>query len=85
MTTRWQRINTVFDRALELPEAERAAYLDEACAGDSELRREVARLLDSHLRASGFIEKPVDEAFESIAHAREKSLEGKVNRARGAF
>jgi eukaryotic-like serine/threonine-protein kinase len=77
MTTRFQRINTIFDRALELPESERAAYLDEACAGDSELRRDVGRLLDAHLRASGFFQKPVDEAFERIAHAREKSFEGR--------
>ena len=55
MTARFQRINTIFDRALELPESERAAYLDAACAGDSELRRELARLLSAHLRASGFI------------------------------
>ena len=77
MTTRFQRINTIFDRALELPEAERAAYLDEACAGDASLRAEVIRLLDAHLRASGFIEKPVDRAFESVARSREKNLEGR--------
>jgi serine/threonine-protein kinase len=77
MTTRFQRINSIFDRALELPDGERAAYLDEACAGDAALRAEIARLLDAHERASRFIEKPIDGAFESVARSREKSLEGK--------
>ncbi len=77
MSTRWQRVNDVFDRALEIPEDGRAAYLDSACAGDPELRLEVTRLLGAHARASGFIEKPIDQAFEEIAHVREKSLEGR--------
>ncbi len=77
MTTRWERINAIFDRALEMPDAGRAAYLDEACAGEPDLRAEVARLLDAHARASGFVEKPVDEAFERMALARGRSLEGR--------
>jgi hypothetical protein len=44
---RWQRIEDVFDRALAVEDAERARVLDDACAGDPELRREVASLLAS--------------------------------------
>lgn len=77
MTTRWRRINALFDRALELAEADRAAFLEGACAGDPQLLLEVTRLLGAHLRASGFIEKPIDRALERIASVRETSLAGR--------
>jgi hypothetical protein len=44
-TERWYRIEALFERALELPEAERGGFLDEACAGDPDLRRELAALI----------------------------------------
>lgn len=43
---RFQRIQDLFDRARELGEVERAAFLDEACGGDASLREEAQRLLD---------------------------------------
>jgi serine/threonine-protein kinase len=36
----------VFNIALELPAQERAAYLDEACAGDTALRLRIEELLN---------------------------------------
>ena len=53
------RLDTVLAEALELstPEA-RAAYLDQACVGDAELRRQVADLLAAHEQAGSFLEKP---------------------------
>src|SRR5437879_3008233 len=45
---RWQQIRRVFDEAVLLPGRERSIHLDKVCAGDSELRREVDSLLDSH-------------------------------------
>ena len=49
---------TIFTAALAKPTpAERAAYLDEACAGDEGLRRRVETLLASHA-AAGFLETP---------------------------
>ncbi|HEX5230185.1 MAG TPA: serine/threonine-protein kinase, partial [Bryobacteraceae bacterium] len=44
---RWQTVRSVLERALELEGAERAKYLDEACADDAELRREVESLLQA--------------------------------------
>ena len=41
----WQRIKELFGEALELDAAERKAFLDSACEGDSSLRREVDSLL----------------------------------------
>jgi eukaryotic-like serine/threonine-protein kinase len=48
MTTvsRTQRVRALFGEALRVSEAERGAFLDRACEGDAELRREVAELLE---------------------------------------
>ncbi len=43
---RWQRIEDLFQRAVELAPGERSCMLDEACAGDPSLRGEVESLLD---------------------------------------
>jgi serine/threonine-protein kinase len=42
---RWQQVDQLFHSALEHEPEERAAFLDEACGGDAELRREVESLL----------------------------------------
>src|SRR5262245_24920350 len=42
-------------------DAERHAFLDSACAGDAELRRQVERLLKAEARAGDFLLKPVVE------------------------
>src|SRR3954454_8387520 len=41
--------------------AERTAFLDSACAGDAELRRQVERLLQAHANVGNFLRKPVVE------------------------
>ena len=50
-----------FIEALRLPAAERADYLDRACAGDGRLRRKVEALLKAHDRLGNFLEKPSSE------------------------
>src|SRR5262245_3104309 len=51
--------DTLFGQAIEIasPE-ERAAFLDRACPGDPELRREVEKLVRDHFRAGSFLEPP---------------------------
>src|SRR5262249_62316436 len=50
-------IDSIFGEALECESTEaRAAYLDQACGGDAELRRRVEKLLDAHARAGHFLE-----------------------------
>ena len=47
----------IFFAALEKTTPEhRAAYLDEACGADADLRRRVDRLLAAHPRVGGFLE-----------------------------
>ena len=45
---RWERIQTLFMAALERSDDERAVFLDEACAGDPGLRRELETMLGAH-------------------------------------
>jgi serine/threonine protein kinase/uncharacterized protein YjgD (DUF1641 family) len=47
----------IFAAALELPADQRGAYLDQACAGDIALRRQVEALLRVHDDAGNFFEK----------------------------
>ena len=57
------REKDLFLAALEIDDAaERSAYLDRACAGDSALRAGVEALLYEHAGAGSFLEKPALEA-----------------------
>ena len=53
---RWKQIETVFEQALDLGIEERSAFLEQACNGDEELRREVESLLNAHAQAGSFID-----------------------------
>ncbi|HEX4069605.1 MAG TPA: serine/threonine-protein kinase, partial [Planctomycetaceae bacterium] len=56
------RSDEVFLAALEIPTApERSAYLDQACAGNEELRRRVEKLLRAHPHVGEFLESPAPE------------------------
>src|SRR5262245_9781302 len=58
---------TIFLSALDMPAAQRAGFLDSACAGDPDLRRQVEALLAAHERGGAFLDDP---AVEQIAAAR---------------
>ena len=62
---RWQQIERVYLDALACNPDSRAAMLDEACAGDAVLRREVETLLEQESRVGRFLESrpwPADPA-----------------------
>jgi serine/threonine protein kinase/tetratricopeptide (TPR) repeat protein len=53
------RIESIFGAALALASTEaRAAYLEQACAGDPALRQQIERLLKAHDRADHFLDRP---------------------------
>src|SRR5438093_6854034 len=58
MTEQPNREVAVLNAALELRPAERAAYLDQACAGDAALRQRVEELLEAHEQAGDFLDTP---------------------------
>jgi eukaryotic-like serine/threonine-protein kinase len=55
------RAHAVFSEALEQPPAQRAGFLDRACAGDQALRERVERLLAAHESAGSFMAPPPPE------------------------
>jgi serine/threonine protein kinase len=55
---RWQEVEAVFQQALDRPPLERASFLDQACAGDEELKYEAHSLIAAHDEAGAFIEQP---------------------------
>jgi Tol biopolymer transport system component len=55
---RWKRISALFESAVELPPAEREAYLAEECGGDDELRRRVLSLIAAEESPSPILERP---------------------------
>jgi serine/threonine protein kinase len=54
---RWQRVEEVLQSALDRPRADRAAFLNEACAGDDELERETNSLVEAYDEARDFFEE----------------------------
>lgn len=59
MSNRWQKIEEIFEIAVELPADEREAYLEKECGGDEELRREIEMLVSADEQAEEFIEEPL--------------------------
>ena len=54
-----ETIESIFHAALELAPERVDAFLDQCCAGDASLRRQVEQLLASHRQADHFIEQPL--------------------------
>jgi serine/threonine protein kinase/tetratricopeptide (TPR) repeat protein len=88
---RWQKIEKLFHAVLERTPRERAAFLADACAGDSELRREVESLLATKERGGNLLEaaasdlaaewmqgqQPQQPVSQVLGHFRILSLLGK--------
>ena len=55
---RWDKIESIFQKALDADSGHRASVLEDSCAGDESLRREVESLLAQHEKADQFIERP---------------------------
>ena len=49
---------SLFERALNTPDAERAGLLDRECAGNPQLRARVAALLAAHAEPASFLDQP---------------------------
>src|SRR5438270_10063413 len=61
MTVDFEKLRAVFDAAVERHTAEQwDAYLDQACAGDEDLRRQAGLLLKAHAEGQGPLDR---EAF----------------------
>lgn len=61
----WEKVTEIFHAASEMDDGDRAAFVDEACAGDDALRREVESLLAANQDAGNFISEPIVGPFAS--------------------
>src|SRR5881227_2133660 len=75
---RWQRIDELFHSALQRDGNGRAAFLEETCSGDPDLRMQVERLL-IHYEES-FLEEPALELVlpERTERAQPPAAEGEL-------
>ena len=66
---RWLQIQRLYNEATDCDPADRDAFLDTACAGDVELRRELTSLLRYGVEADAFLGRP---ALLDAAHGLEQ-------------
>ncbi len=68
---RWERLDTLFSQAVDLPAAERDAFVGRETAGDEELARELNGMLDHHghagERIAGLVERAAAAGSASAA------------------
>src|SRR6185503_6626968 len=76
---RWATAKRIHQAALERHASQRAVFLDEACAGDEALRREVESLLAYEEDAERFMESPALEVTaRNISQDRDARLVGRT-------
>src|SRR5579862_9735731 len=75
---RWHKIEQLYHAALERQASVRAAFLEEACAGDEPLRQNIESLLAQAEQTGSFLEGP---ALESAAKALAQDRAHRVDAA----
>jgi eukaryotic-like serine/threonine-protein kinase len=66
---RWRQVKEIFHAAVDLPAAERKAYLTKVCAGEHSLLTEVESLLAAHEEPGSFMDTPAFNLAEDPAGA----------------
>lgn len=66
---RFHRADAVFDAALDLAPADRASFLDAACAHDPDVRSDVEALLRAHETSATFFDAPAVAFAAPLLHA----------------
>jgi serine/threonine protein kinase len=62
--TRWQQIQSLFHRAVDLPEEDQPAFLKNSCNGDTDLIAEVRSMLEADSKGSSLL----DRDMANVAH-----------------
>src|SRR5262249_51133702 len=71
---RWQRVDEIFQAAIELKAEERFAFVESACTGDEELRREVESLISADEQGLSVIDKPALQVAAGLLATDEPEL-----------
>ncbi|HUF10512.1 MAG TPA: serine/threonine-protein kinase [Rhodothermales bacterium] len=77
MTTDWDRIEALFDAAMEQPDAHRADWVVASC-DDPEIRKEVLDLIDADARAGQFLETPAGLYAADLIRSEEIDQVGRL-------
>src|SRR5947209_11325829 len=56
---RWQKLKPLLEAALALEQGARSAFLEQACAGDVELKSEIEAIMMYDKKADHFLEDPI--------------------------
>jgi TolB-like protein/Flp pilus assembly protein TadD len=79
---RWQRVEQLYHAALALEPSQRRTFLEDSCAGDEALRRQVDTLLACHGKAEQFMEVPALEVMAELL-AEDKSQGSRSSEGEG--
>jgi serine/threonine protein kinase/tetratricopeptide (TPR) repeat protein len=71
---RWERIQSVFHKAVDRPESDRAAVLKAACGGDESLMADVAALLQEDDRCASVLDRDLTGIAHQVLDSPVKSL-----------
>ena len=76
---RWERLQDLFSRAVELPESEREAFVSAETGADKDLRDELLELLACDTgRSTGPLTHALGAAIDATTRDRRKALVGRV-------
>ena len=73
-TDRWRQISQLYHAAVARPEPDRAAFLEQACAGDEGLRDEVESLLAQPASGDDFLDETALAVAERTLSQPEESM-----------
>src|SRR6185295_19532387 len=77
-SSRWQKVEQIFHDVLEREPGARAAFLNEVCNGDADLRREVESLVAAVDRKTEFLERPaMEQEAREMSRAPAGTLSGR--------
>ena len=71
----WEKLDRLYNAAVELPAEHRDRFLTQACADDEDLRRQVESLLHAHEQAGSFLNSPI---LEDVARAAALEQDGQL-------
>ena len=77
MTTDWDRIEALFDAAMEQPDEHRADWVVASC-DDAEIRKEVLDLIEADARAGQFLETPAGLYAADLIRSEELDQVGRL-------
>jgi hypothetical protein len=68
-SNRWDRIQSVFHGAADLPKPQQRAFLESACADDLSLIADVQALLDEDAKGSSLLDRNVADVASEVLDA----------------